>query len=111
MVNIIFGWTAYLLSAILGMRILWLAIGLLGITITNGMLHTTMSLINRKYIPGMITGLFLFIPFGLFVLLKTIKVTAIEDIILGIIVFITGTALIPISIYITNKIDLLYNRK
>ena len=89
---------------------LWLAVGLLGITISNGMLHTIMFLIKRKYIPGMISGFFLFIPFGLYVLLKAIEISTEEDLISGMIVFVIGTVSIPVSIYITNKIGLLHNR-
>jgi hypothetical protein len=106
LVNILFGWTAYLLSAISGVKMLWLAIGLSGITISNGMLHTVMFLRKRRYIPGMVSGLFLFIPFGIYVLLKAISVGTAEDLISGMVVFVIGTVSIPVSIYITYKIGL-----
>ncbi len=104
LVNVILGWTAYLLSAILGENFIWLAIGLLGVTILNGIMHTIMFIVKRKYNPGFITGLFLFIPFGTFLILKSIENITPESIIYGMIVFVVGTALIPISILITNRI-------
>lgn len=103
LVNIVLGWTAYFLSAISGARILWLAVGILGITISNGMIHTIMFIIKRRYVPGVITGLLLFIPFGIYVLLKILEISTIKDVISGILVFIIGTASIPITILITGK--------
>jgi len=103
LVNVVFGWTAYLISAISGIHNLWLALGLLGVTVTNGILHTTMALIKRKYVPGMISGLFLFIPFGVYVILRILKVTAGENVIPAIIVFVTGTVIIPVSIIIPTN--------
>jgi len=103
LVNVVFGWTAYLISAISGIQNPWLALGLLGVTVTNGLLHTTMALIKRKYVPGLISGLFLFIPFGVYVILRILKVNPVENIIPAIIVFVAGTVIIPVSIFITNK--------
>ena len=102
LVNVILGWTAYFLSAILGENFIWFAIGLLGVTILNGIMHTIMFIVKRKYNPGFITGFFLFIPFGLFLILKLIESETLENIIYGMIVFVVGIVLIPISILITN---------
>jgi|GEM_PF-1438022 len=104
LVNVVFGWTAYLISAISGIHNLWLALGLLGITVSNGILHAAMALIKRKYVPGLISGLFLFIPFGVYVIIKILNLTAGENVMPAITVFIAGTFIIPLSIIITNKI-------
>jgi len=104
LVNVVFGWTAYLVSAISGIHNLWLALGLLGITISNGLLHTAMALLKRKYVPGLISGFFLFIPFGVYVILKILKLTAGENLMPAITVFVAGTVIIPVSIFITDKI-------
>ena len=102
LVNVILGWTAYLLSAILGKDFIWLAIGLLGVTILNGIMHTILFIVKRKYNPGFVSGLFLFIPFGLFLIAKSIESITPENIIYGMIVFVAGIAVIPLSILITN---------
>lgn len=104
LVNVVFGWTAYLLSAVLGENFIWLTIGLLGVTILNGIMHTIMFIIKRKYNPGFISGLLFFIPFGTFLLLKIMRNITLENLIYGMIVFIIGTISIPLSIKITNKI-------
>ena len=104
LVNVVFGWTAYLISAISGIHNLWLALGLLGITVSNGILHTAMALVKRKYVPGLISGFLLFIPFGVYVILKILKLTAGENVLPAITVFVTGTVIIPVSILITSKI-------
>ncbi len=109
LVNVIIGWTAYFFSAINGEKILWLAVGLLGVTILNGLLHTFMLVVRRKYNPGFVSGLFLLIPFGTFVLLKLLTVLPTNDLISGIIIFAIGTSLIPISIFITNKVNVFTN--
>ncbi|MEN8123274.1 MAG: HXXEE domain-containing protein [Bacteroidota bacterium] len=104
LVNVIFGWTAYLLSAILGENFIWLTIGLLGVTILNGIMHTIMFIIKRKYNPGFISGLLLFIPFGIFLLLKIMENITSENLIYGMIFFVIGTISVPLSILITNRI-------
>jgi len=103
LVNVVLGWTAYLTSAIYGEKMLWLAIGLLGVTILNGFLHTLMFVINRKYNPGFVSGLFLCIPFGIYVLLGLVNDLPTKTMISGIIIFIIGFTLIPLSIFVTNK--------
>ena len=104
-VNIVIAWPAYLLSAINNIKFPWLAIALLLITITNGLLHTFIAIIKKQYNPGLITGFFLFIPFGLFVLLKHSESFTLQDWKSGIGIFIFGTACIPMTIYMSNKIN------
>jgi len=104
LVNVVLGWSAYLISAINGEDMLWLAIGLLGVTILNGIMHTLMFVIHKKYNPGFVTGLFIFIPFGSYVLLKLLDVTSSSMLQSGIFIFVIATVLIPLSIFITSKL-------
>lgn len=107
LVNVILAWTFYLIAAIMGGKTIFLTIGLVGISILNGLMHTIMFFKLRKYNPGLITGLLLFIPFGIFLLSKINQLEMAEQKswIIGFAVFIIGTALIPLSIMLTNKIN------
>lgn len=105
LVNLILGWTAYLISAIVNVQLVWLAVGLLLITILNGLMHTLMFVVKRRYIPGFFTGLFLFVPFGLYVILKLGGILTMGQWGLGILTFILGSASIPLSIFLTHKIN------
>lgn len=102
-VNVALAWTGYFIAAIYGQKILWLTIGLAGVTIVNGIMHTLMFILLRKYNPGLITGLLMFIPFGLFLLIKIQGNTEPGNWIAGLVVFVVGTALIPLSIKMTNR--------
>ncbi len=102
-VNVILAWTMYLGAAICGERLIWLTVGLLGITILNGVLHTLLYFVLWKYNPGLLTGFFMFIPFGLYFINNIKESIKIENLILGSMVFVIGTALIPISIQLTNS--------
>jgi hypothetical protein len=106
LVNVVLGWTAYLVSAVKGEKMIWLAIGLLGVTVLNGLMHTLMFVIRRKYNPGFITGIIFFIPFGTYLLLQLVPEVSTYDLVSGILVFVFGTLLIPLSIYITNVLDI-----
>ena len=102
-VNVVLAWIAYFLAALYGDKLISLTIGLLGVTILNGIMHTLMFCILRKYNPGLITGLFVFIPFGILFLTKIQENIELENWITGIIIFVIGTALIPVSIKLTNR--------
>ncbi len=106
LVNVILAWTFYLIAAIMGEKMIFLTIGLAGVTILNGLMHTIMFIKLKKYNPGLITGLLLFIPFGVILLSKINQLEMAEQKswIIGFAVFLIGTALIPLSIRLTNKI-------
>jgi hypothetical protein len=104
LVNVLLGWSAYGISAIYGEKYIWLALGLTGITIFNGIMHTLMFIIHKKYNPGFFSSLFLFIPFGFYLLSILLAEISIEEMNSGFTIFLIGTVLIPISIFITNKI-------
>lgn len=106
LVNVIFAWTFYLIAAIMGAKTIYLTIGLAGVTLLNGLMHTMMFFKLKKYNPGLLTSLLLFIPFGVF-LLRHIYQLGIADIkswVMGLAIFMVGTALIPLSIKLTNKV-------
>lgn len=102
-VNVILAWTAYLIAAIYGEKLIWLTIGISGVTILNGIMHTLMFFLLKKYNPGLITGLLIFIPFGIFLLTRILGNIEQKHWIMGLIVFIFGTILIPLTIKLTNK--------
>lgn len=102
-VNVILAWTAYLIAAIYGEKLIWLTIGLSGLTILNGIMHTFMFIKLKKYNPGLITGLLIFIPFGTFLLTRIAGNIEQKYWMMGLIVFIIGTVSIPLTIRLTNK--------
>jgi hypothetical protein len=60
LVNVILGWTAFLLAAILDKNFIWLAIGLLGVTILNGIMHTIMFIIKKNIIQDLLQDYFFY---------------------------------------------------
>ena len=103
MVNVVIAWTAYTYSA-LHPDYLWLALGLLCITFFNGFLHSFLFFRKKKYNPGFYTGLFLFIPFSSYAIYTLSEVLTKEDWISCIVIFIIGSAAIPGTIYLSNKV-------
>jgi predicted ABC-type exoprotein transport system permease subunit len=65
-----------------------------------------MFILKKTYNPGFITGLLLLIPFGIYVFSKLMEHITIRDVLIGILIFIVGTALIPLSILIGHKINI-----
>ena len=101
-VNVVLAWTAYFASAIYGNRLPLLIIGLLGVTILNGVLHTIVFIIKREYNPGLFSGMFLFIPFGVYFLLKMVSMAP-GSLLPALLVFVIGASLIPITIWVTGR--------
>ena len=104
-INIGLGWSAYLISAINGDNLMWLATGLLCITLLNGILHTMLFIYQRKYNPGFLTALFIMIPFASYMLIKFESLFPSDLFITGIYVFLIGAVLIPIFIFLTNLLQ------
>jgi hypothetical protein len=103
-VNVLIGWSAYGASAWHGTSMLWLAIGLALITITNGIMHTAIAIFQSKYNPGVVTGSVLFIPFGIYFLDRLLPLATASDVTGGVIVFIIGTMSIPAGVYLSSKL-------
>jgi hypothetical protein len=66
-VNVVMGWVAYLLAALLGSQCIWLGIATVLISLGNFFAHTLFFNIKGKtfYNPGMITGIMLFLPIAI----------------------------------------------
>ena len=104
-VNVILAWTAYFFSAFFHDKLLWLTFGLLGITVLNGLLHTVMFLLFRKYNPGLITSILLFIPLGAYIAFKVFKIISNTELVMSLLVFFAGISLVPFSILFTSKLS------
>ncbi|MEM9545867.1 MAG: HXXEE domain-containing protein [Bacteroidota bacterium] len=102
-INVVLGWTAYLISAIYGDQLLWLLFGLLGVTLLNGILHTFLFVYQKKYNPGFFTACFVMIPFSAYMFIQIQSFLSRDVIHTGILVFIVGMALIPTFIFLTNS--------
>ena len=102
-VNIFLAWTMYSIAVFLGTSSLWLNIGLIGVTILNGIMHSIMFLKLKRYNPGLITGSVILIPFGLYFLYYIKDFATFLDIFFGVIIFVIGTVLIPLSIFLTSN--------
>lgn len=105
LVNVALGWTAYPLCAYLNINFIWFALGLVLIMIFNGVLHSVVALFTKKYNPGLISGLFLLIPFGIFIILKLNNSLTFSDWLSGITVFISGALSIILIIFLSDKIE------
>jgi hypothetical protein len=102
MVNIVLGWIMYILAIFLSEKALWFSMGLAGISILNGIMHTAMFIRLKAYNPGLITSLLVLIPFGLFFLDILFDAVGSTEIILGFAVFVFGALLIPTCIYLSK---------
>jgi hypothetical protein len=105
-VNVFIGWGLYFLAVIIPDSIL-VSVTLIT-SFINGIVHTGALLRFRKYNPGFITGLFLFIPFSVYSAMQLSGNLQSSDWLIIIPSAILGTALIPFTIYLfrdkTNSI-------
>ena len=104
-VNIVIAWTAYAGAAYYFEQVPAFEAGLLLITIFNGLLHTFLGIKLKKYNPGIITGLILFIPFGIYMLYMLSNQLDAGNWRGGIFIFLFGTAMIPASIKLFSVVD------
>jgi hypothetical protein len=63
-INVIFGWTSYLLAALFANTMIWLGIIVISISLGNFIAHTFIFNIRGRlfYNPGMVTSVLLFLP-------------------------------------------------
>jgi len=108
-VNVFLGWTAYLLAPIIVNSAVWFSSGIVIVTTLNGILHTSMAIIKKRYNPGLATSLFLFIPFGLYMLNFLRDQLTGGEWILAVMTGIIGSAMIPVTIYMFRKKTCLNN--
>lgn len=110
LVNVLIAWSAYFLAALFSTYTLGLMVGLLLISLLNGVLHTALAIIRRQYNPGLFTGFFLFIPFCLFVFFNPAIQFTLKEWGSGVFIFIIGSFSIPLTIILSNKIKNLQNK-
>jgi hypothetical protein len=74
-INVLTGWTVYFMAAIFGGRAIWLGIAAMMISAGNFLAHTIFLnwKENRKYNPGMISALSLFLPVSVWFFIMLIK--------------------------------------
>jgi hypothetical protein len=53
------------LAASVGQQSLAISLSIAGLCLLNGLAHATGSIRSRQYVPGLVTGLFLYIPLGI----------------------------------------------
>jgi len=102
-INVALAWPAYLAAAGYFRDALWLSAGLAGITILNGLLHVWMAVRLRAYNPGLVTGGFVFIPFGAFLLYMLWPDLDAGDLLPGLVVFAAGNVSIPAIIRLSSR--------
>lgn len=115
LVNVITGWGAYLVGAVIGAKYPVYLMILLAINFVNGAAHTGALIKLRKYNPGFITGLFLFVPLSIYSAVTFINHGIIDKgswlvIIAGTII---GILIIPFTLYLAknNKSELMGENK
>lgn len=86
-VNVVLGWLAYLLAALLGERALWLGIATIMVSIGNCVLHLIVIPIRGRmpYNPGMATSLVLFVPITVWFFVTAAPQLSASDLIVGIV--------------------------
>ena len=102
-VNIVLGWGFYSAGIIKPIPVFILI--LLGASLLNGIVHTAVMIRLRKYNPGFITGMFIFIPFTLYagkLIIRSGSITPPEWLLI-IPLTIAGSALIPVTLYLCRK--------
>ena len=102
-VNVVIGWGFYTLAVLFPTIIIVMM--LLMTSLVNGIVHSAALLRFRKYNPGLVTGIFLFIPFSIYSMLRLSENNVFKngDWILIICLALGGTALIPFTIYLCRN--------
>ncbi|MFM1964867.1 MAG: hypothetical protein RL134_592 [Actinomycetota bacterium] len=86
-VNVVVGWVAYLLAAILAERALWLALATILVSLGNCVLHLGVIPIRGRmpYNPGMVTSLVFFLPLVVWFAIVAIPEMTVTEIVGGVI--------------------------
>ena len=84
-VNVVVGWTSYLLAALFGAGLLWLAMATILVSVGNCVLHLLVIPIRGRmpYNPGMATSLFLFLPVSVWFFIVAWPQMSVADIVIG----------------------------
>lgn len=86
-VNVVVGWLAYLLAALLAERALWLALATILVSLGNCVLHLGVIPIRGRmpYNPGMVTSLVFFLPLVVWFAVVAIPAMTVTEIVGGVI--------------------------
>lgn len=84
-VNVVVGWVSYLLAALFGAGLLWLAMATILVSVGNCVLHLLVIPIRGRmpYNPGMATSLFLFVPVSVWFFIVAWPQMSVADIVIG----------------------------
>jgi hypothetical protein len=84
-VNVVVGWTSYLLAALFGAGLLWLAMATILVSVGNCVLHLLVIPIRGRmpYNPGMATSLFLFLPVSVWFFIVAWPQMSVADTVIG----------------------------
>lgn len=95
LINIGYVWLPIALAALFPETLRWLGLGWIGLTLINGIIHVVTTIRLRIYNPGLITGLLLFIPFTVFVLVHEVARGALSGTEVGLIVLLGVVLHVP----------------
>jgi Protein of unknown function with HXXEE motif len=70
LVNTGFVWVPLLAAALFPVSLAWVGLGWIGLTLINGISHIATTVRLRRYNPGLVTSIVLFLPFTLWVLVN-----------------------------------------
>jgi hypothetical protein len=73
LVNVGYVWLPILLAALLPGPLRWLGLGWVGLTLINAITHIVTSIRFRIYNPGLVTSIFLFLPFTIWMLAREVS--------------------------------------
>lgn len=102
-VNVIFGWTFYITAALVYKKMIWFSTASVFITLANAIAHIVTAIRFRKYSPGLLTGLFLFVPFVFYFISCMYNEFNAVFLLKSLIVMAAGVIIIPMTIYITGR--------
>ena len=73
LVNVGYVWLPILLAALFPSPLRWLGLGWVGLTLINAITHIVTSIRFRIYNPGLVTSIFLFLPFTIWMLAREVS--------------------------------------
>jgi hypothetical protein len=73
LVNVGYVWLPILLAALFPGPLRWLGLGWVGLTLINAITHIVTSIRFRIYNPGLVTSIFLFLPFTIWMLAREVS--------------------------------------
>lgn len=103
-VNVLLGWGFYSMAAKAGAGALGFGAGLVGVSFVNGLAHSFLFVLKKKYNPGLITAFFGFLPFGCYFFYKLQAIMSPNDWTSAVTIAVVGTAMIPVGIFLVGQL-------